>query len=378
MNPGTAEALEIISGHVIDARCPNSVEQVCHHGAERTGRQDGLHVFSRLGMRELFEHGSSVDESREYRNRGKVARQPQLLYDTHHMIETTGEAIWKITGMSKGPHMVIFGGVHGNELTGIEVVKKIREAIVSGDIVIDRGTLHLILGNPRAIERNTRGSADHVDLNRCFKKDVLDQQDELYERQRAKEIAQILATADISIDLHAMNKPSVPFLCCAVTEAHEKIYQWLDCDRVLADPNYILGGESVTTDEYIDLCGGVGICYETGMAKDLNRIDEVMTDVLNILKDQQMILSDALPTKKNTDARSIYELVHAINLTEAGFQYADGRGAGSFEEFRMGDVIGYVGEDPLIAEFDGVIVFPKIPELQKLGKPLVYLAKRIK
>jgi len=294
------------------------------------------------------------------------------------MIETVGEAIWKITGASDGPSIVVFGGVHGNELTGIEVVKKIREAIESGELVVEQGILHLILGNPRAIERNTRGSADHVDLNRCFKKDVLDQQDELYERQRAKEIAQILATADISIDLHAMNKPSVPFLCCAVTEAHEKIYQWFDCDRVLADPNYVLGGESVTTDEYIDLCGGVGICYETGMAKDLNRIEEVTIDVLNVLKDQNMISNEIPVTKKNSGERSVYELVRAINLTESGFRYTDGRGAGSFEEFNEGDVIGYVGDEPMIVEFDGVIVFPKVPELQTLGKPLVYLAKRIK
>lgn len=296
------------------------------------------------------------------------------------MMETIEEAIWKITGTDDGPTVVVFGGIHGNELTGIEVVNKMREEINSDRLRIKRGTVYLILGNPRAIACNTRGSADHIDLNRCFKHDVLEQQDESYECQRAKEIAQILADADISIDLHATNKPSVPFLCCAVDEAHHKIYRWFDCDRVLTDPNYILGGESVTTDEFTDLCGGIGICYETGMAEDLNRIDEVMNDVMNVLRDQQMIetYSLTLSPAREEKMRSIYELVSAINLTEAGFRYADDRGAGSFEEFKQGDVIGYVGEEPIIVAFDGVIVFPKIPELQMLGKSVGYLVKRIK
>lgn len=299
------------------------------------------------------------------------------------MIENVGEVMWKCVGTKPGPTVVLFGGTHGNELTGIEVVKKMRDAIENvaeghvPSLRIECGTLYLILGNPRAIERNMRGSEDHADLNRCFKHDVLEQNDESYERQRAKEIAKILVGADISIDLHATNKPSVPFLCCLADEKHEQVYRWFDCDRVLADPRYILANEPVTTDEYVDVNGGIGMCYETGFVGDVTRIENVYENVLNVLRDQKMIL-DKDASLINTESKQVFELVECIYLTEAGFAFAEGFGNGSFVEFTKGQTIGYVGETNFAPDFDGVIVFPKLPEFQALGKPVVYLAKQVR
>jgi succinylglutamate desuccinylase len=253
-------------------------------------------------------------------------------------------------------------------------VKKMLQQIESGQLVIESGILYLILGNPKAIERNTRGSEDHVDLNRCFKKDVLEQVDVLYERKRAKEIAKILVKANISIDLHATNKPSVPFLCCLTDDSHKKIYQWFDCDRVLADPRYVLAGEPVTTDEFMDVQGGIGVCYETGFVGDLTRVDSVHENILNVLRDQKMLIDIVLEQEQEKE-KQIFELTERIHLTEAGFRYADGKGKGSFEEFKQGDVLGYVGEDPLIAQYDGVIIFPKVSEHWKIGQPVMFLGK---
>ena len=323
-------------------------------------------------------------------------------------MENIGEAIWKSVGAKPGPTVVLFGGTHGNELTGIEVVKKMRDAIESKQLMIESGTFYLILGNPRAIERNTRGSEDHADLNRCFKRDVLDSVPSSlgkggdgggsvsYEFGRAKEIARILVDANISIDLHATNKPSVPFLCCLADDKHEQVYRWFDCDRVLADPRYILANEPVTTDEFLDLQGGTGVCYETGFVGDLTRVDIVYENVLNVLRDQKMIANTApspFEAVRGSEepsgsrrgegggrgvAKQVFELVECVYLTEAGFTFADGFGNGSFVEFIKGQTIGYVGENIFAPDFDGVIVFPKLPEFQALGKPVVYLAKQVR
>jgi succinylglutamate desuccinylase len=305
------------------------------------------------------------------------------------MIEIVGEGIWKCAGPKNGPTIVLFGGTHGNELTGIEVVKKMLREIESEQMTIESGILYLILGNPRAIERNTRGSEDHADLNRCFKKDVLHSVtpplnegegmggvETVYENERAKEIAKILVNADVSIDLHATNKPSVPFLCCLADKNHEQVYRWFDCDRVLADPRYILAGEPVTTDEYMDVQGGVGVCYETGFVGDLTRVEAVYGNVLNVLRDQKMLIDQGF-AETQFENKHVFELTQRINLTEAGFRYADGRGKGSFEEFKEGDVLGYVDEDPFVAQYDGVIIFPKVPEHWKIGQPVMFLGKMV-
>ena len=127
-------------------------------------------------------------------------------------VENNG--IWKFEGPEAGPCIVVLGGVHGNELTGIEVVKRMVDQFKSGDLELIRGTLYLALGNLEAIEQGVRASAVDHDLNRMFTKSNLEgEPQDFYESRRGQELAPILREADICLDLHATNKPSDPFIC---------------------------------------------------------------------------------------------------------------------------------------------------------------------
>jgi succinylglutamate desuccinylase len=101
--------------------------------------------------------------------------------------------------------VAIVGGTHGNELTGIYLVKQLEqfpERLV-------RPTLDCItlLANPRAIAANQR-YIDR-DLNRCFDAaDLANATLQNYEEQRAKEIAAQLKPktqkqVDVIVDLHS-------------------------------------------------------------------------------------------------------------------------------------------------------------------------------
>jgi len=286
------------------------------------------------------------------------------------------EGVWKYVGPKEGPTICLIGGTHGNEETGIEVVKQFVQMAEKGDLVLDAGVLYFILGNPRAIERGARGSDDHQDLNRVFTRDVLTRPlDGTYEDERAKELAPILAQATISIDIHATNKPSVPMLCCNITPRHERVYRWFICDTILADPDYVLGGKPCTTDEFVDLAGGVGICYESGQAGDMTRVSELIESIKNMLRDQQMLLDQGVsdPPKINHHE---YSLAQAIFLTEEGFTFVQGKGQSSFESFAEGEVLGHVGDQPFVAPFDGVFAFPKVIDHWKIGSPVCYLARK--
>lgn len=101
--------------------------------------------------------------------------------------------------------VAIVGGTHGNELTGIYLVKKFEQF----PDLIDRPTLECstILANPKAISANQR-YIDR-DLNRCFSNvDLANSTLTSYEDQRAKEIAAQLGpkdqpNVDLIIDLHS-------------------------------------------------------------------------------------------------------------------------------------------------------------------------------
>jgi succinylglutamate desuccinylase len=101
--------------------------------------------------------------------------------------------------------VVIAGGTHGNELTGIYLVKKFQQY----PQLLHRESLECVtlLANPKAIAANRR-YVDR-DLNRCFtNEDLANPALTSYEDRRAKEIAAQLGPksqpkADVIIDLHS-------------------------------------------------------------------------------------------------------------------------------------------------------------------------------
>lgn len=216
------------------------------------------------------------------------------------------EGVWRMTTSTDGPRLVVLGGVHSNERTGVEVVTRLREALADGK----------------------------------------------------------------------HNKPSESFLVCQSTPRHARLYRWLQATKVLTDPAYILGGgEPVTTDEYAEVCGAVGICYESGQAQDVSRTTEVVSSVVDLLRDMGMTPGD--PTGQPTEHQEVYEMTQTILLSNAGFAYADGAGQASFAPVVKGALLGYHGTKPFRLPLDGVLVFPKVREHWAVGKPVGFLARRV-
>ncbi|MEH2082101.1 MAG: aspartoacylase [Nostoc sp.] len=107
--------------------------------------------------------------------------------------------------MSQIERVAIVGGNHGNELTGVHLVKKFQQY----PNLINRASFEtlVLLGNLKAIEEGKRYI--DKDLNRCFTNQGLQNpQLSSYEDTRAKAIKQILQPpnqpfVDVIIDLHS-------------------------------------------------------------------------------------------------------------------------------------------------------------------------------
>ena len=100
--------------------------------------------------------------------------------------------------------VAIIGGTHGNEITGIYLLK--RWDAERAEITRDSFTTITLWANPRAFYENKRFI--DVDLNRCFLLDELnDKRNLTYEGQRAKAINALLgpkheSAVDFIIDIH--------------------------------------------------------------------------------------------------------------------------------------------------------------------------------
>ncbi|MEH2402550.1 aspartoacylase [Nostoc sp.] len=107
--------------------------------------------------------------------------------------------------MSQIKRVAIVGGNHGNELTGIHLVKRFQQY----PNLINKASFETLalLGNLKAIEEGKRYI--DKDLNRCFTNQGLqNQQLSSYEDTRAKAIQQILQPqnqpfVDVIVDLHS-------------------------------------------------------------------------------------------------------------------------------------------------------------------------------
>jgi succinylglutamate desuccinylase len=108
----------------------------------------------------------------------------------------------QIASPDPGAHVVIVGGTHGNETAGVKAMIRLHRALKSGDIVLERGKISFILGNPEAFQKAVR-YVDN-DLNRAF----INPNRLSIEGKRALEIkAFLMANDDLTaiLDLHSVS-----------------------------------------------------------------------------------------------------------------------------------------------------------------------------
>ncbi len=103
-----------------------------------------------------------------------------------------------IHGDDEGPKIFVIAGVHGHELTGIEVIRRLKPYLEMKNI---RGRVTILpVANPVAFSTRQRGTIyDNKDLNRCFPGDPSGS----FTDKLAYEIFnKIIVDNDYGIDLH--------------------------------------------------------------------------------------------------------------------------------------------------------------------------------
>lgn len=275
--------------------------------------------------------------------------------------------IISIKGKKNGPQTVILGSSHGNERIGAAIIKRLALTLHAKDL---KGTLHLILGNPKAYQANKRFI--DTDLNRLFGENfsLLKNGAGNYEEKRAMEIAPFLAQADYLLDIHSTIKPSVPFVYTEITKEHLKLAHLFDTKFIVSASLDFQPRELVSSaDNFVDQHGGIGLTYESGWHKDASVFKMVLEKTKQYLHEIGMIEYGAYNNKKNIPQHLV--IYSKITVQTADFKFK--KDYMNFDSVKKGQTLAKNAKESLKAPENSFIIFPK-KDLQ-IGNTACYLAK---
>lgn len=141
--------------------------------------------------------------------------------DKHFEVE---RIIGEFHGDEDGPVLVFFGGVHGNESSGVVALIEVMDEIKRTQPKI-RGSIYAIVGNMSSLEKEQRFEKE--DLNRIWTKERVqnvdkglytddelnaDEREQLELYRIGKQIFKKHAHQVYCIDLHTTSAPTVPFI----------------------------------------------------------------------------------------------------------------------------------------------------------------------
>lgn len=104
-----------------------------------------------------------------------------------------------VEGVKKGPHLLITGGVHGDEFESIAAIRRLIAQSNEGTLKGLKGTLDLVpIVNEPAYLRGRRTAEDELDLARVCPGDP----DGTITKRTAHALSELIRAADYYIDLH--------------------------------------------------------------------------------------------------------------------------------------------------------------------------------
>lgn len=251
------------------------------------------------------------------------------------------QEVIEILGKRTGPSSVIFAGVHGNEVCGVELFNKILP-----QIEIDAGRVVFVYANPRAIEANVRFT--EANLNRMFKPDNMlsDKERGSYEYARAQFLKPYLHQADALLDIHASTvKDSRPFVICEPIS--HSIVQYLPFDTVISGFDTLEPGG---TDYYMNSLGKPGICIECGYFRDPKSTQAAELGAIAFLK-----ALGHLPNDLEPQAQTHMKMYQAYLTKTDKFTLC--REFANFEVLPANTEIGTDGNELLSTERESFILF---------------------
>ncbi len=264
------------------------------------------------------------------------------------------------TSSKPGPHLLVLGGVHGNEVCGPAAIDHILGLFNSGKIQMQAGTVTFVpICNPRAYAENKR----FIDrnLNRALTKRA---EPKAYEEFLMNELAVLLEECDVLLDIHSYRAGGPAFAFRGGDELRDReepfiaslglnhvIYGWSEAyaaSGVKIDPI-----ESVGTTEYARAHGAIATTIECGQHLDATAVPVAIRAIEGALAYLGIAQLSVPPREGNLRRTRIKKLFYKQRVGSYAKPWKH------LDEIKQGELIAtFEDGEQIPAPFTGRIVLP--------------------
>lgn len=283
----------------------------------------------------------------------------------------TTRLIGKLVGEEKGPTLIFFGGIHGNEPSGVVALERVFEEIIRNNFPL-KGAVYGIRGNIPALLSKKRFL--ETDLNRIWYKTqielILKKREEdcsIEEKELLgihKEIFAILETASAPyyfVDFHTTSSPTLPFITINDALINRNFSSLFPVPVILGIEEYLEGPLL----SYINELGYVSLGFESGQHNtDAAAICSIAFTWLTMiysgfLEEKYVDVENQIEAlqKYAEGNRTFYEVIyrHAIKETST---FSMLPGFKSFDYIRKGTFLALHNSQEIKAKKDTIIFMP--------------------
>lgn len=280
------------------------------------------------------------------------------------------QSVIRVEGDQPGPAVVMFCGVHGDEVSGIHALEKLNFDLFGGMRSLLRGRLTLARCNELAIAAERR-YVEH-NMNRMFRDTYGPEIDRnSYEFKRVQELKPLLENCDYFLDFHSAPIADVPFL--VAEQKAVEFYSRLGISRMMTGwSKFSSGAIGGDTENYANGNGALSATLESGSHFDKSSNDVACRTAIALLAALDMIELGAPQTEATAE---VYEMYAVVLKEHDDFRYA-GK-TQNFMPIKAGDAFAFQDNAPMKVAEDSYLLIPMDPTATKVREEVCYLGRRL-
>lgn len=282
-------------------------------------------------------------------------------------MENDARIIGTYTSNKKGPLLFVTAGVHGNEPSGVEALKRVFKALKISKPTIN-GCLVGVIGNTAGLAKNVRYINE--DLNRTWTEDnISNQNKDTSEQLEMHEIIKVLEQfpeADFTkryfMDCHTTSSDSLPYVSVQLVNDNNK---WAH-----NFPTYIVQGFSDIVygaiDHYLSRIGLTGFTFEAGQHTSNSSVENHEGMIWLALKEACELDLSIIPgyptcvekfSVQNAPEQKTFKIIYRHGLEDQD-QFEMKSGFKNFQKIYKGDQLAVQNGKALVSDWDARIFMP--------------------